>query len=669
MKLGGLPVIQSGVVIDPCAWLEGSSEAAMAWREEEAKRASCALSDAPPLAALVDRIRSALSYETRTVPIGRSGRYFFLCSPEGAERLSLWVSAGPADNGQQIADPTEFDQPDCLAEFGSFWPSFDGQHVVLAVTRGGRQGTQLVLLRVDDSVAVSVIDALDTPTFAWAVWHDNNSFFWSRRVGDVQVLSHRTLDGREAHVPMSVDATKAGIVPMVSEDRQWLLVLTFIPGQPGCRLHAAVNDANPSLIEVEGFNRDGLVLAWWTKQGFLFVTSTGDGSREILFVDFGPLRNGKAPVLRPLYRDETGNLTGACALPGGDVLLVDRAPDGGNAFRRLRAGGTVEPVEAPSGVALGDWTIDRTAGRFVANFQQWDAPARLVTFRPGSMDFEVLRETPLRIALTSTRAMVSGEDGVEIPVTLIRAKDRQDEREVPCLLWGYGGFGLSITPNCMMSLTPWLESGGMVAIAHVRGGGELGPLWHEAGKGPNKRVSFSDMIRVARWIVDEGHTRADRLCLWGGSAGGLLVLGAAVLAPDICAAVIAENPVADLAKFTAFKDDGAYWTVEFGDTANDPAALARAAEWSPLHNLKPSQEYPATLILVGGNDERVSPIHGRKMTAALQATGSRRPHLLLEKAGAGHAGHVTVSEAAHTRAELLSFAAWRTGLKWMPAAG
>ncbi|HLO78137.1 MAG TPA: prolyl oligopeptidase family serine peptidase, partial [Magnetospirillum sp.] len=147
----------------------------------------------------------------------------------------------------------------------------------------------------------------------------------------------------------------------------------------------------------------------------------------------------------------------------------------------------------------------------------------------------------------------------------------------------------------------------------------------------------------------------------------MLTLGTAVMAPDICAGVVAENPLTDMAKFSRFRDDGKLWIVEFGDTSGDAAALAAAAEWSPLHNLQPGRDYPATLIMACGNDQRVSPIHGRKMTAALQATGSRGPHLLLEKDGAGHGGAVTRDETAATRAEMLRFAAARTGLVWPKA--
>lgn len=380
--------------------------------------------------------------------------------------------------------------------------------------------------------------------------------------------------------------------------------------------------------------------------------------RDIVLADL----NGDLPVLRRLYRDDTGRLNSACALANGELLLIDRADDGGNAFRHLSRDGRVKPVEAGGGITWGDWTLDGDSGRLLANLTRWDTPSHLVAYDPAARVFASLRRPATGLQLWTSRAEAIAEDGACIPVTLLKPKGMANERDLPCLLWGYGGFDISIRPHCMMSLEPWLAAGGMVAIAHGRGGGELGHAWHDVGKGANKLNSFTDFIAVARWLAASGNTSARRLCLWGASAGGLLVLGSAVMAPDCCAAVIAENPVTDMVKFTHHDDDDRNWTVEFGNPDSDPDALAAIARWSPLHNLEQGRSYPATLITVARNDERVSPVHGRKMTAALQATGSTGPHLLLEQDQAGHAGHATVSESAESRAALLRFAAWATGL-------
>lgn len=471
------------------------------------------------------------------------------------------------------------------------------------------------------------------------------------------MLSLRHLSGEETALAAPCETTDAGLVPMVSDDGAWLVIVVFAPGVPGCRLFAALNAPCPTFAEILGVDDEGLGLGGWRGEGLVLVPRTTSGGREVVLADLRPLLAGGSPCLSSLYREDGDRMTAACVLRTGEIVLIDRAPDGGHAFRCLVDGRTVD-VPADPGTALAAWTV--AEGRLLATMSSWTAPACLVAFDAESRRFIRLRETGRRLGVDVSRAAVESDDGVRVPVTLIRSAGGGDESARPCLLWGYGGFGISLRPNCMMGLEPWFAAGGMLAIAHVRGGGEGGTAWHEAARGAAKLTSFTDFIAVARWLTASRQTTPERLCAWGSSAGGLLVLGSAVLAPDLFRAVIADNPVTDIARFTRFADDGRFWTVEFGDTARDPAALAAAARWSPLHNLQSGRDYPATLISVSRNDQRVSPIHGRKMTAALQATESRGPHLLMERDGVGHGGMATVGDAADAMATVLRFIAWAT---------
>ena len=657
-------IIDNGNVFDPFVWLETESDESLAWLSRQATQTSQVLLSLPgDQTDLAARIRRALSIESRTVPLGRNGRYLFLCSPPGAERASLWLAKAPGETGHEILHPAILDQAEGMAEICDIWPSPDACHAVLAVTHGGRQSTQLVVISLPKTGSAIVLERLDTPSFAWAGWHDDGSFFWSHRVDDAQVLALRTIGCGTVPVAIPCDTTGAGAVPMVSEDGAWLVLLLYSPGIPGCRLFAAINSPTPDFCEISGFDSENLALAGWWQEGLVLVPCSGAG-RDVVLADLTPLVNGDAPVLRPLYRDDTGRMSNACALPDGDLLLIDRADDGGNAFRHWRRDGRVDNIKADSGITWNDWTIDRDNGTVIANITRWDTPSHLVAYVPAAKSFRSLRPAPIGLTVWTGQDWAVAEDGTRIPVTLLKPVGMEKDRDLPCLLWGYGGFGLSMQPRCMMSMEPWLTAGGMIAIAHVRGGGELGPAWHKAGKGINKLNSFTDFITVARWLATSGHTSARRLCLWGASAGGLLVLGSALLAPDCCAAVMADNPVTDMAKFTRYPDDGRYWTIEFGDPDNDPEARAAIARWSPLHILEPGRAYPASLITIAHNDERVSPVHGRKMTAALQATGANGLHLLWEQGGVGHGGHTTVTDSANSSATLLLFAAWKTGLEW-----
>ncbi len=220
----------------------------------------------------------------------------------------------------------------------------------------------------------------------------------------------------------------------------------------------------------------------------------------------------------------------------------------------------------------------------------------------------------------------------------------------------YGAFGVSLRSWCLTVFKPWFEAGGMVAHAHVRGGGEGGRGWHRAAKGAERKLtSFTDLIAVCRDLAPHP------LCLFGAGAGGMLALGAAVMAPDICVGVIADGPLADMANYHRW-GHGKWWMREFGDPATELAAIGR---WSPLHNLKAGAAYPPVLVISGGADRAETPIHGRKMVAALQAAGASA--VLHEIDGVGNRGAMTLSAQSEDWAVIQRFAAGVTRLPLAPS--
>lgn len=276
-ELGGTRrIIEGKKVIDPFAWLEWPADEVFAWVRDQESRTSAALTSLPgDQAELSGRIRQALSYEMRTVPLGRSAGYLFLCSPPNAERASLWLSSSPGEAGHEILHPACLDQADGMAEIGSLWPSPNGLHAVLAVTHGGRQCTQLVVIAIDADESAAILERLDTPSFAWASWHDDRAFFWSHRVDDAQVLALKDLDGGNAHVEAPCGASAGGMVPIVSDDGAWLVLLTYAPGVPGCQLFAATNAPSPTFVEIGGFASEDLVLAGWRPDGLTLASTFG----------------------------------------------------------------------------------------------------------------------------------------------------------------------------------------------------------------------------------------------------------------------------------------------------------------------------------------------------------------------------------------------------------
>jgi prolyl oligopeptidase len=239
---------------------------------------------------------------------------------------------------------------------------------------------------------------------------------------------------------------------------------------------------------------------------------------------------------------------------------------------------------------------------------------------------------------TTTQVFYPSKDGTQVSMFITHAKDIQLNGENPVLLFGYGGFSIPMLPGYQPHILAWLESGGIYAVANLRGGSEYGEAWHQAGMLENKQNVFDDFISAAEWLIEQRYTKREKLAIMGRSNGGLLVAACMVQRPDLFGAVICNVPVIDMLRYHKFTA-GRYWTPEYGDAEKDPQHFEFLRSYSPLHNVKEGTVYPPTLILSADLDDRVVPMHAKKFAAALQyATEGEKPILLRLDTRSGH-GH------------------------------
>jgi prolyl oligopeptidase len=236
----------------------------------------------------------------------------------------------------------------------------------------------------------------------------------------------------------------------------------------------------------------------------------------------------------------------------------------------------------------------------------------------------------------TTQVFYEADDGTRVPMFLTHRRGIALDGNHAVLLYGYGGFGLSMAPVFWLSKLLWLERGGIFAVANIRGGGEYGETWHRAGMLEQKRRSFEDFIAAAEWLIARGYTRPEKLAVMGASHGGLLVAACLVQRPELFGAAICEYPVADMLRYHHFTV-GENWVYEFGNADADAAQFRALYAYSPVHNVHPGVAYPATLVLSGAHDDRVVPMHALKLVAALQgADVGSGPIMLRYDADAGH---------------------------------
>jgi prolyl oligopeptidase len=355
----------------------------------------------------------------------------------------------------------------------------------------------------------------------------------------------------------------------------------------------------------------------------------------------------------------------------GGQLVLRCLDDARSTLRRVGLDGSdVSAIALP-----GTGTVEALSGRpgdrrFFFTFTSFTRPAGVCVHDLDTGETAWHTEPGLQVddtAFVTEQVFVTSTDGARVPMFLVRRSDlpRPSESsgvDLPTLLYGYGGFSIPLTPSFRVAWLVWLELGGQLAVANLRGGGEYGEEWHDAGRLANKQQVFDDAIACAAWLVEQGWTTPRRLALNGRSNGGLLAGACLVQRPDLFGAVVPEFGVLDLLRYHRFTIGWA-WASEYG-TADDPEQLRWLLRTSPLHNVWPRTAYPPTLVVTSDHDDRVVPAHSYKFTAALQAAqAGDAPVLLRVQSDAGHGAGTPTSVAIEERADVLAFLVRALGLE------
>jgi prolyl oligopeptidase len=314
-------------------------------------------------------------------------------------------------------------------------------------------------------------------------------------------------------------------------------------------------------------------------------------------------------------------------------------------------------------------TVGATSGRWESpelffSFESFDSPPAILHYNVPEAKSEVWARDKVHIdssAFQVEQVWYPSKDKTLIPMFLFHKKGLKLDGSNPVLLTGYGGFDLSETPTYGSLVVPWVEHGGILADANLRGGGEFGEEWHRAGMFEKKQTVFDDFFAAAEYLIDNKYTAPSRLAILGGSNGGLLMGAAITQRPEMFRAVICAYPLLDMLRFQKFLE-GPYWVSEYGSSEN-PDQFKYLYAYSPYHRVVAGTKYPATLFVTGDGDTRVAPLHARKMAALLQAAnGSNQPILLLYDTKSGHSGGRPINKRIEEFTDMLSFLFWQLGV-------
>jgi prolyl oligopeptidase len=298
------------------------------------------------------------------------------------------------------------------------------------------------------------------------------------------------------------------------------------------------------------------------------------------------------------------------------------------------------------------------------SYSSFAAPSSLYRYDFTSQKLEVYHKSEIKADLSgyeTTQVFVPSKDGTKVPLFLTCRKGLKPDGSHPVLMYGYGGFDVNTTPYFDIPPFLWLERGGIYAEAIIRGGGEFGEAWHQAGMLKNKQHSFDDFEACARWLEDQKYTTPSRLAIDGASNGGLLTAACMLQTPDLFGAVVSEVPVTDMLRYKKFAA-GVAWLPEYGDAEESPEMFKTLLAYSPLQNVKPGVSYPPILVTTADSDDRVDPSHAKKFVATLQAAQSslppgpsHNPILLRVETKAGHGGGKPTSKVIDEASDIYAF--------------
>ncbi len=659
-------------VPDPYRWLETpDSTATRRWLADREHEFRSAAAEWPLRDRLAEQIRGLVSADLWSLPVRRGPHTFVTRRDADAEHPRLLLLS---DGHERVLfDPAT--NPNGRTTLDAWEPSPAGDYVAVQTSTGGTERGELRVLATETGRLVEEpIRGLRYSNVAWLDGDRGAAFYYVRRDahdGRRGVWLHRINSGPRRPDTLVHACTGARTVPGVRLlGGRWLVVSeSHGTGHRTDLWLADTSDSDPehpSFVEIHvGLDAESEP-ALGPDERLYLRTTLGAQRRRVCVTD--PDSPAPAHWREVVAEDSDATLDGfALADNGQDTeLLVTRTRLGVSELTAHdpRDGRTLRQVDLP-GEGMVSHLESRSGGEVHLYYADVATQQVVLTLGPGEhrpQRWPRPATAPDPPAVRRHTTWCRSLDGTRIPVTVFSLATAPGPRvePAPTILHAYGGFGRPRQFGFSATVLAWLLAGGRYAVAHVRGGGDGGREWHLSGAGRHKIRAVQDLIAAGDALVDSGYCGRDQLCLSGGSAGGLLVLAAAALRPDLCAAVIASAPLADMARFETL-GLGAMWTREFGTVAN-PDDCASLLRYSPYHRVLDGQpsRYPAVLLTGFHGDTRTDAAHPRKMCAALRGAGA--PVLLRYEYDVGH-GPRAVTRAIDLAADAHAFAAARTGLR------
>ncbi len=667
-----LEQLHGAQVADPYRWLEDEkAEPVKAWMSVQDGKAREVLQTLPGRDALAKRFKELYYVDSVSAPVKRGKRFFYMRTHADKEKAILYWKEGADGAEKVLLDPNGW-SADGTVSLGRWVPSWDGSKLVFQ--KKPNAADEAILHVIDVATGkLSDVDVIEGGKYAGPSWTpDGRGFYYewlpvdpaipvSERPGYTEIRYHALgTDPKSDQVVhprtgnpssfLSTGLSRDGRYLFAVVDRGWTENDVFIRD-------LKKDKAFRPLVLGKGARYDVEV---WKDQLYI---QTDEGASNLRIFKVAASRPDRANWKEIVPEDKDAALRGF-AVVGNHLVLAYLK----NASSELRVttldGKAVRTIPLPGIGSVGTVLGLQDEDEAYFDFSSFTQPKEVyrTSIKTGKVDLWASVKVPIDPEpYTVEQVWYPSKDGTKVPMFVVRRKDLKKDGSHPTLVYGYGGFNISLTPSFRASIYPWLDAGGIYVVANLRGGGEFGKAWHDSGRGHVKQNVFDDFTAAAEFLVKEGYTRPEKLAIYGGSNGGLLVGAAMTQRPDLYRAVVCAVPLLDMVRYHLF-GSGRTWIPEYG-TAEKAEDFAVLKAYSPYHNVKEGTKYPALLMMSADHDDRVDPRHARKFVAAVQhATGSEHPVLLRIEQNAGHGGADQVAKAIESSADMYAFLMKELGL-------
>lgn len=660
-------------VADPYRWLEDDKSAeTAAWVKAENKLTYDYLSKIPFRKELKDRLEKLWNYEKISAPF-TEGDFSYFFKNNGLQNQSVLYRKDASGKDTVFLDPNTFSK-DGTTSLGEMDFSKDGSKMAYSISEGGSDWRKVIVMNALSQKIVE--DTLVDVKFSGLSWQGNEGFYYSSydkpkgselsaKTDQHKLYFHKLgTSQKEDQVIFGADQKRRYVRGAVTEDDHYL-VITASTSTYGNELYIKdlTKPNSPIVTIVDNFNSDNNVIDNEGSQLYI-ETDLNAPNKRVVTVD----ANNPKPENWKDFIPETENVLSPSTCSG--FIFANYMKDAVSAIQQYDySGKLVRDIQLPGLGTAGGFSGKKKDKTVYYSFTNYITPGTIYSLEPKSGKSAVYQKPKVDFIsenYVSKQVFYTSKDGTKIPMMITYKKGLKLNGKNPTVLYGYGGFNISLTPSFSIANAVWMENGGIYAVPNLRGGGEYGKKWHDAGTKMHKQNVFDDFIAAAEYLIAQKYTSSPFLAIRGGSNGGLLIGATMTQRPDLMKVALPAVGVMDMLRYHTFTS-GAGWAFDYGTSQDSKEMFDYIKGYSPVHNVKKGTRYPATMVTTGDHDDRVVPAHSFKFAAELQEKQSgSNPTLIRIDVKAGHGAGKSVAATIQENADIQAFTLYNMGFKALP---